>query len=90
MVSIVACCRGVKLCPHAALDFRSQQNGAVTRMWRSCRDQPSHKESAIGVVMGAIWWETRGTYYAMSPHFFLLGFVFGEVSKLNVTLSRFV
>ena len=32
------------------LDFRSQQNGAVTRMWRSCRVQPSHKERAIGAV----------------------------------------
>ena len=30
--------------------FRSQQNGAVTRMWRSCRVQLSHKERAIGVV----------------------------------------
>ena len=27
-----------------------QQNGAVTRMWRSCQDQPSHKERAIGAV----------------------------------------
>ena len=35
---------------HAARNFRSQQNGAVTRMWRSCRVQPSHKERAIGVV----------------------------------------
>jgi len=26
------------------------QNGAVTRMWRSCGDQPSHKERAIGAV----------------------------------------
>jgi len=25
----------------------------------------------------------------MSPHFFLLGFVFGEVSKLNVTFVTF-
>jgi len=25
-------------------------NSAVTRMWRSCRVQPSHKERAIGVV----------------------------------------
>jgi len=50
MISIVACCHSAKLCAHAARDFRSQQNGAVTRMWRSCRVQPSHKEHAIGVV----------------------------------------
>jgi len=48
VISIVACCRGAKLCAHAAQDFRSQQNGAVTRMWRSC--QGSDKERAIGVV----------------------------------------
>jgi len=50
VISIVACCHSVKLCAHAARDFLSQQNGAVTRMWRSCRVQPSHKERAIGVV----------------------------------------
>ena len=50
MISIVACCHGAKLCAHAARDFRSQQNCAVTRMWRSCRVQPSHKERAIDVV----------------------------------------
>jgi len=50
VISIVACCHGAKLCTHAAWDFRSQQNGVVTRMWRSCRVQPSHKECAIGVV----------------------------------------
>ena len=50
MISIVACCHGAKLCANAAWDFRSQQKGAVTRMWRSCRVQPSHKERAIGVV----------------------------------------
>ena len=37
-------------CVHAARDFRSQQNGAVTRIWRSCRVQPSHKQRAIGAV----------------------------------------
>jgi len=26
MISIVACCRGAKLCAHAARDFRSQHN----------------------------------------------------------------
>jgi len=50
VISIVACCHGVKLCAHAAQDFRSQQNGSVTRMWRSCGVRPSHKERAIGVV----------------------------------------
>jgi len=49
--SIVACCHSAKLCAHAARDFRSQQNGAVTRMWRSCQGQPSHKERAIGAVV---------------------------------------
>jgi len=48
--SIVACCHGAKLCAHTAWDFRSQQNGAVTRMWRLRRVQPSHKERAISVV----------------------------------------
>jgi len=48
--SIVACCHSAKLCAHAARDFRSQQNGAVTRMWRSCQGQPSHKERAIGLL----------------------------------------
>ena len=50
MISIVACCHGAKLCLHAARDFRSQQIGAVTRMWRSYEVQPSHKERTIGVV----------------------------------------
>jgi len=50
VISIVACCYGAKLCARAARDFRSQQNGAVTRIWRSCGIQPSHKERAIGVV----------------------------------------
>jgi len=50
MISIVACCGGAKLSPHAAWDFQSQQTGAVTRMWRSYCVQPSHKEHAIGVV----------------------------------------
>ena len=40
----------MRSCAYAARDFRSQQNGAVTRMWRLCRVQPSHKERAIGVV----------------------------------------
>jgi len=50
MISIVSCCHGVKLCAYAARDFQLQQNGAVNRMWRSCRVQPSHKESGISVV----------------------------------------
>ena len=49
-VNSVACCHSAKLCAYAAWDFRSQQNGAVTRMWRSCRVQPSHRERAIGAV----------------------------------------
>jgi len=48
--SIVACCHSAKLCAYDARDFWSQQNGAVTRMWRSCGVQPSHKERAIGAV----------------------------------------
>ena len=48
--SIIVCCHSVKLRLHAARDFWSQQNGAVTRMWRSCRVQPSHKERTIGAV----------------------------------------
>ena len=50
MISIVFCWRGVKHCAYATRDFRSHQNGAVTRMWWSCRVQPSHKERAIGAV----------------------------------------
>ena len=49
MISIVACCRGAKLCAHAARDFRSKQNGAVTKMWRTCRVQPSHKKNVRSV-----------------------------------------
>jgi len=40
----------VTLCAFAARAFRSQQNGAVTRMSRSCQVQPSQKERAIGAV----------------------------------------
>ena len=54
--SVVACCHSVKLCAHATRDFRSQQNGAVTRMWRSCGVQPSHKKRAIG----AVHWKKKG------------------------------
>ena len=43
MISIVACCHSAKLCAHAARDFRSQQNGAVTRMWRLCEFSPHTK-----------------------------------------------
>ena len=49
MNSIVACCHSAKLCAHAARAFRWQQNGAVTRMWRSCRVN-TQKERAIGAV----------------------------------------
>ena len=51
VISIVACCHSAKLWAHAARDFRSQQSGAVTRMWRSCGVQPSHEECAIGVLL---------------------------------------
>jgi len=62
--SSVACCHSAKLCAYAARDFRSQQNGAVTRMWRLCGVQPSHKERAIGAVLckkegmllQPLWW----------------------------------
>jgi len=33
----------MKPCARAARAFRSQQNGAVTRMWRSCQMQPLQK-----------------------------------------------
>jgi len=49
-ISIVACCHSVKLCAHVAWAFQSQQNGAVTRMWRSCCVKPSQKERVIGAV----------------------------------------
>jgi len=50
VTSTVACCHSVKLCELAARTFRSQQNGAVTRMWRSCSVKPSQNERAIGAV----------------------------------------
>jgi len=64
VISIVACCHRAKLCAYAARDFRLQQNGAVTRMWRSCQVQPSHKERVIGVLrckkegilLQPLWW----------------------------------
>jgi len=63
VISVVACCHGGKLCAHAASAFRLQQSGAVTRMWRSCWVQPSHKECAIGadhckkeVMLQPLWW----------------------------------
>jgi len=34
--SIVACYHSVKLCALAARAFWTQQNGAMSRMWRSC------------------------------------------------------
>jgi len=49
--------------------------------------------------MGASWWGTRGTcpptfsgggiQYAISPHFFCSGFIFGEVPKIKVTFATF-
>jgi len=43
---------------------RLQQNGAVTRMWRLCQVQPSHKERVIiavrckkeGMLLQPLWW----------------------------------
>ena len=48
--SIVACCHSAKLCGHAARDFRSQQNGAVIRMWRSCQLHTKNVRSVRFVV----------------------------------------
>jgi len=50
MISIVACCHSVKLCVLAIKALQSQQNGAMTRMWRPCQVQPSQKEPAISAV----------------------------------------
>ena len=50
VISIVACCHSAKLCAHATRDFQSQQNGAATRTWSSCRVRPLHKEHAISAV----------------------------------------
>jgi len=44
VISIVACCHSEELCALVARAFGSQQNGAATRMWRSCQVQPSKKE----------------------------------------------
>ena len=41
---------GAQLCAHGAREFWSQQNGAVTRMWRACHVKVSQKELAIGEV----------------------------------------
>jgi len=60
MSSIVACCNSVKLCALAARVFRSQQNGAVTRMLRSFCVKPSEKECAIG----AVHWKRGGDVVA--------------------------
>jgi len=46
----IACCHSVKLCALATQAFRLQQNGAESRMWRSCQVQPSQKEHAIDAV----------------------------------------
>jgi len=54
VISIVACCHGAKLCTYATRDFRSQQNGAVTKKWRSCRVQPSHKKN-----MRSVWFVVK-------------------------------
>ena len=74
VISIVACCQGAKLCAHAARDFRSQQNGAVTRMWRSCQGSLHTKNvrsvrfvvkrgcccNLFGGVALIVWFTTNG------------------------------
>jgi len=42
MISIVACCRGAKLCAHAARDFRSQQYAPTPAVLHanSCQNKP--------------------------------------------------
>jgi len=50
MISIVACCHSAKLCAHAAWAFRSQQNGAVTRMWKAVPGAAFTKECAIDAL----------------------------------------
>ena len=54
MISIFACCHGAKLWAHAARDFRSQQNRAVTRMWRSCRVRSLHTKN-----MRSVWFVVK-------------------------------
>jgi len=44
---VVPQCEALRTC---CLPFQSQQSGALTRMWRWCQVQPSHKERAIGTV----------------------------------------
>ena len=51
VISIVAYCHSAKLCTYAARNFRSQQNGAVTRMWRSCGVQPSKNVRSVRFVV---------------------------------------
>jgi len=55
-ISIVACCHSAKLYAFAAQAFWSQQNGAVTRMWRLCQVQPSHKECAVRCKKEGVAW----------------------------------
>jgi len=50
VISIIACDHSVKFCAPSAYAFWSQQNGAVTGMWRSCQMQPSQIEFAISAV----------------------------------------
>ena len=50
MISIVACCHSVKLCVLTAYTFWSQQNSAMTRMWRPYQVQPSQTEPVISAA----------------------------------------
>ena len=45
-LSLLPPCEALRICRA----FRSQQNGAVARMWRLCHVKPSQYECAIGVV----------------------------------------
>jgi len=61
VISILASCHNAKLCAYATRAFRSQQNGAVTRIWRSCQVQPSQKECAVhckkeGMLLQPLRW----------------------------------
>jgi len=70
----------------------------IPRTSRGLEEAGLHVISVI-TGMGANWWGSRGTcpplFYTgghnmpCSPHFFLVEFVIGEVSKLNVTFVTF-
>jgi len=59
--SLLPQCKALRICRSG---FPIATNGAVTRMWLSCRVQPSHKECAIcavrckkeGILLQPLWW----------------------------------